>query len=452
MAQTKVRFDRAVEGATNIVDSGTEGTKLATGTTGQRGSTTGQFRFNTTSSLGEYYDGTGFKILDTPPTVTSVDVSEVDSQAGGNQTIVITGSNFASGAVVTFVGSSANFNASTTTVNSSSQITAVAPKASFLNAQEPYGIKVLNSSGLSGQKDSVINIDSSPTWTTSAGQIGGSSIIEGVSGSTTVAASDSDGDTIAYSVQSGSLPSGMSLNTSSGAITGTPSAVSGNTTSSFTLRATANSKTADRAFNIVVQENTITNHASSNWSHAGLSANRAESDGRYLTSSTSGATGYLWSVSSENASSGEASHQNSWLTSDNNEASSYWRGQGTGSNQAGDNLEMWFAGREVTITNLKLYSYNSSNYTFQDIQIQYWNGSDWIKTVGINGFSGNTGGWSWTQSGGNNRVNTITYTGSHPETFKSTNWRINYGPNAVSGSDDVVHQNGASNLSFKILG
>ena len=28
MAQTKVRFDRAVEGATNIVDSGTEGTKL----------------------------------------------------------------------------------------------------------------------------------------------------------------------------------------------------------------------------------------------------------------------------------------------------------------------------------------------------------------------------------------------------------------------------------------
>jgi len=29
MAQTKVRFDRAVEGATNIVDSGTEGTKVA---------------------------------------------------------------------------------------------------------------------------------------------------------------------------------------------------------------------------------------------------------------------------------------------------------------------------------------------------------------------------------------------------------------------------------------
>jgi hypothetical protein len=36
MAQTKVRFDRAVEGATNIVDSGTEGTRVATGTTGTK--------------------------------------------------------------------------------------------------------------------------------------------------------------------------------------------------------------------------------------------------------------------------------------------------------------------------------------------------------------------------------------------------------------------------------
>ena len=35
----------------NITDTGTEGTKVASGTTGQRGSTTGQFRFNTTTNL-----------------------------------------------------------------------------------------------------------------------------------------------------------------------------------------------------------------------------------------------------------------------------------------------------------------------------------------------------------------------------------------------------------------
>ena len=67
MAQTKVRFDRAVEGATNIVDEGTEGTKVALGTTAQRGSTTGQIRFNSTTGLAEYYTGTAFKSIDSPP-------------------------------------------------------------------------------------------------------------------------------------------------------------------------------------------------------------------------------------------------------------------------------------------------------------------------------------------------------------------------------------------------
>ena len=53
----------------NIVDTGTEGSKLATGTTAQRGSTQGQFRFNTTTNLGEYYTGTEFKSIDSPPTI-----------------------------------------------------------------------------------------------------------------------------------------------------------------------------------------------------------------------------------------------------------------------------------------------------------------------------------------------------------------------------------------------
>ena len=49
MAIIKTKFDRGVEGATNIVDTGTEGTKVAAGTTAQRGSTSGQFRFNSTT-------------------------------------------------------------------------------------------------------------------------------------------------------------------------------------------------------------------------------------------------------------------------------------------------------------------------------------------------------------------------------------------------------------------
>ena len=56
----------------DIVDTGTEGTKVATGTTAQRGSTAGQFRFNTTTGLAEYYTGTAFKSIDSPPTITSI--------------------------------------------------------------------------------------------------------------------------------------------------------------------------------------------------------------------------------------------------------------------------------------------------------------------------------------------------------------------------------------------
>ena len=78
----------------NIVDTGTEGTKVASGTTAERGSTAGQIRFNSTTGLAEYYTGTAFKTIDSPPTISSLDVTEVDSQAGGNQTIVITGSGF----------------------------------------------------------------------------------------------------------------------------------------------------------------------------------------------------------------------------------------------------------------------------------------------------------------------------------------------------------------------
>jgi len=239
----------------NIADTGTEGTKIASGTTAQRGSTAGQFRFNTTTGFFEGFDGTVFKALDTPPTVSSIDVTEVDSQAGGNQTIVITGSGFNSGATVTFVGNAGtNFNASTVTVDSATQITAVAPKASFLNAQEPYGVKVTNLSGLSTTLASQINVDTSPSWQTASGNLG--TIEEGSSANFTVSATDPDGDTVAYSETTSVLSgAGFSLNSSTGAITGTASSVSADTTNTFTLRATANGKTADRSFNIITSDN-----------------------------------------------------------------------------------------------------------------------------------------------------------------------------------------------------
>ena len=79
----------------NISDTGTEGTKVATGTTAQRGSTTGQWRYNTTTGFFEGINNSGgISSLEPDPVVSSVDDGEVDSAGGGNQTIVVTGSNF----------------------------------------------------------------------------------------------------------------------------------------------------------------------------------------------------------------------------------------------------------------------------------------------------------------------------------------------------------------------
>ena len=235
----------------NISDSGTAGTKVASGTTGQRGSTAGQIRFNTTTGLAEYYTGTDFKVIDTPPAVTSISPLEVDSTVGGNITFTITGSNFQSGAVVKFIANDATeITASTTTINSGSSISAIIARSSFVNAKEPYDVKVLNTSGLSGILDNQISVDTSPTWSTASGSLGSFYHYDTVNVSAT--ATDTDSDTITYSVLSGTLPTGLSLNSSTGAITGTAGVVGSNTTSSFTLRATANSKTADRAFTITV--------------------------------------------------------------------------------------------------------------------------------------------------------------------------------------------------------
>jgi hypothetical protein len=258
MAQVKVKFNRGVEGATNIVDAGTEGTRVATGTNAQRGTTQGQLRFNTDTGLAEYYTGTSFKSIDSPPTISSIDVTEVDSQAGGNQTIIITGGNFASGATVTFVGSSGtDFNASTVTVDNVSQITAVAPKSSFLNAQEPYSVKVTNASNLSATLADQINVDTAPTFDVASGSLGTLANADRASSNlTSVTATDADGDTITFSKISGTLPTGITFN-SDGTFSGTANAETSDTTYTFTIRATANSKTSDRQYTITVEAPTV---------------------------------------------------------------------------------------------------------------------------------------------------------------------------------------------------
>jgi hypothetical protein len=246
----------------NIIDTGTEGTKIALGTTAQRGSTQGQYRYNTTTGFFEGYNGTSFVALAPTPTISSVSPTEVASASGGNVDIVIQGTNFDTGTTVKFIGNDASeFSASSVAFNSASQITATVAKNSFVNSKEPYDVKVTANSGLTATKDNTINVDNLPTWSTASGGLGGG--FEGDSYSFTVSATDADGDTVSYSLQSGSLPSGGSLNSSTGAITGTHPSVSSNTTSTFTIRATAGGKTSDRQFSILTINPTTNIYTSS---------------------------------------------------------------------------------------------------------------------------------------------------------------------------------------------
>ena len=269
----------------NITDIGTEGTRIALGTTAQRGSTQGQIRFNSTTGLAEYYTGTEFKSIDTPPSINSVDVSNIATDSGGTETFVIAGSRFETGVVVKFRDNGGTeITPDTTTRNSASQITVTKTRSSFSNANEPYDVIVTNVSGLSATLDNAINVDNNPVWSTASGNI--ATIAENDTGNhATVSATDSDGDTIAYSLQSGSL-GGLALNPSSGVISGDPDDVSADTTLNFTIRATANGKTADRAFNIVVQNipNGLTaSEPFTSFSHAIANFGTAGSNGvRYM--------------------------------------------------------------------------------------------------------------------------------------------------------------------------
>jgi hypothetical protein len=255
MAIIKTKFDRGVEGTTNIVDAGTEGTKVASGTTGQRGSTTGQFRFNSTTGKFEGRNANGFVTIEQTPTVTNVSPTEVDSDGGGNISFTVTGTNFSTGDIASFVGNDAStFNASSTTIDSATQITAVAAKSSFANGKEPYDLKITSSGGLSGVLNNQINVDNAPTWTTSAGGVGNAFDDVNITHATIVA-SDPEGDTVAYSDTTGNLASaGLALGSANGQITGNANDVTSDTTVSFTARATAGGKTADRAFSIIVKD------------------------------------------------------------------------------------------------------------------------------------------------------------------------------------------------------
>lgn len=95
-------------------------------------------------------------------------------------------------------------------------------------------------------------VDHTITWTTPAGSLG--SVDEGFSSNIQLIASGVTGQPIMYSLISGSLPTGITLNAITGLISGTAPIVAVDTTYNFTVRASDTVVFSDRSFSLTVAQ------------------------------------------------------------------------------------------------------------------------------------------------------------------------------------------------------
>jgi len=245
--------------------TGTDSVKLPNGTTGERVASgegdKGKLRYNSTTNLAEYYNGTDWKPIDSPPTITTIALDgggtttavTVDNEAGGDASLVINGSLFdtTAGTVVFEATSGSDVSMQSTTRTSANQFTVTFTRTDLTTAGSPYALKLTNGSGLATTlAAAVLSDESAPVFAQSAGSLG--SVFDGVALSGSGfdgTATDSDGDTITFSISAGALPSGLSLNTSTGRITGTPSG-NADSTFTFTVSAATTPATSTREFTI----------------------------------------------------------------------------------------------------------------------------------------------------------------------------------------------------------
>ena len=179
---------------------------------------------------------------ETQPTVSGISPSVIENT---QTAITITGTNFSSVPLVT-------------AINSTSGALIVADEVSFTSATSitakftisvdaSYKLYIENPDGNAVQTGAILTVSDAPAWTTAAGSLG--SFSGGDTISVTVAATNAT----SFSKTSGSFPGGLSLNTSTGVISGTESGATTDTTYNFTIRATdAQGQTADRAFSITI--------------------------------------------------------------------------------------------------------------------------------------------------------------------------------------------------------
>ena len=154
----------------------------------------------------------------------------------GSETVTVTGSGFNSGVTVYIDTTSCSI-----TYVSATSLTFTTPA----KTAGGYQLYVYNTDGTYAMKPGGIIFNQPPVWVTSAG-----ALLESTRDAPYATVVVATGTGITYSITSGSLPTGLSLNSSTGDITGTPTLAQ---TANFTVTAVNSyNQTTSRAFSIQV--------------------------------------------------------------------------------------------------------------------------------------------------------------------------------------------------------
>lgn len=213
----------------------------------------GAVRYNTTTELLEFYNGNWVGI-DSPPVLTSIFPSTITQS---NIDISLNGGNFKNNSTVFFIGqNNTKYTNNIVTYISSNLLIVTTPSPALPVNNGPYTITVNNPSGLSSSLLDILDVGTSPVFSTSAGSIGtiyniDLDVYQNIL--LPVTATDAEGDDISYNISSGSLPPDLSLNQTTGAIFGNLNAVNSDTTFSFTVAAITANATSTRNFSISVK-------------------------------------------------------------------------------------------------------------------------------------------------------------------------------------------------------
>lgn len=244
-ANTAIATDAELTSAVSAHATAANG-HVGRGTTANRpvSPTLGDLYFDTTLNALIAYRTAGWEKVSQDPAPQIASISPTTAATTGT-VVTITGSNFKSGAVVKFIGTNlSEYTSPLVTFVNGGSLTSTTPALPV--AYEPYDIKVINNDNQFAVLENALDSGGAPVWNTSAGSIG--TVAEQTSVNISVSATDPDGTSIVYT--SSNLPSWLSLNSSSGALTGTSPDILSDTTYTFDITASDGVNSSSRSFSI----------------------------------------------------------------------------------------------------------------------------------------------------------------------------------------------------------